>query len=143
MRYRNCNYLFTSDYPRRLNEIWSVFARENVLLLDFNELRDDSMLVLSKVYSFIGLNMREDIVYSAVKKNEFKGVRYPWINRLLLVKGTLVNSFWKVLPARVRERIIALFYRLNSKTSSKQKLSNRTKEILNKRLDFKYQKYVD
>lgn len=116
-RARNCNYTDTSMYTKYLDRIYSLFSPDNILLINYDDLKEKPQEVCSKVFKFMCLEEYSVSVKANVVVNKGVEAKLPVINRLFLIKDTFANRLWKKLPSRFRHKVFQSVIKLNSKNS--------------------------
>jgi hypothetical protein len=88
-------------YAEQLSRYFSLFSKENIHIIIFDDLKDDTERVVRKVCSFLEV----DSFFSAqpVFANESRRVRFPKLARLLLTPPGAVHTLVRrVLPRTLR-----------------------------------------
>ena len=69
VRYRSCNYIDLSNYSKHLKNIYKIFKKENVIVINFEMLKSNPKSSVSTIFKFMGLKSRgvkfhvEKVVY--------------------------------------------------------------------------------
>ncbi len=121
-------YAESSLYTERLKKYVSVFGRENLHLILFDDFIDSAARVVEGVYSFLGVDPGFEVDTSQVFNRS--GVsRSGWVTRFLN-EPSLVKSMAKTLvPERIRIPLRLKIMDLN--TGSKDELDEDTRRMLN------------
>ncbi len=104
--FSNPHYIYTSKYGFQLEGYLNYFDKSQILILDFNSLKDNPKDVINKIYNFIG-------VINKVHKDEFL-ITNTSSQKYLIKYHDLVHS---ILPNRTSKLYHLFFYMLNIKIS--------------------------
>lgn len=132
-------YVAWGEYGRLLKVYYDNFSSNQILILFTDELESDPQSVLKKIYSFLEI---EDYIPESIGKRFHQGgtkERLP-IQRILS-KVMLIKKIWRILPVRLRSKILYLNNQLNI-VKEKDDLVNYDKETLN-RLHEHYMSDID
>ena len=105
-------------YGKQLQHVFSLFPRENVLILRYEEVLDHPEAVVDKMKDFLGI--QSDFKADLKVYNKTGQVRYPWLHKLLFNKNktkkfivdTIVDP---ILPLHKRTKIRWAFKEWNTK----------------------------
>ena len=103
------SYIIWGEYGRILRGYFDVFSREQILVVFTNELEQAPEGLLSRVYTFLGVELGF-VPNNLGKRYRVGGERrYSWLTigeaRRALAHNEVANSLWKALPDVVRHPI--------------------------------------
>jgi len=129
---RSCDYLNRGRYHHYLQQLEEVFDRDQVLVMDFNELKKDGAGFCNKIFSFAGLTAFD--VNNKIR-NKSAQIKYVWLASFFgghnnnIIKRILSN----ILPPSVRLKGKTLIKSWNKTDSPIPKLDPATKKKLSER----------
>lgn len=105
----NCRlYIDMGRYATQLERYLSVFPREQMLILKFDDLRRNTREVMREIYSFLGVSP-DFWPGSLVYENAAVLPRAPTLNRLLHVTG-IKKRLRLLLPRAIKRRLKILYF---------------------------------
>lgn len=120
-QYINQEILDTSKYAMQIERYYSLFEKEDILLINFNDLKSDPSLVLQKVCNFLGVDSSYNFENLGVVHN--LGKERKKINFLLwkyIKKKSWATSLIQSIPSSYKTKIRNL---VGKKTNRNFKLS--------------------
>ena len=128
-KHKNANlfyqqYIDVSEYARQVSRYLDVFDKENILLIDYDELKNDVSAIVNDTYIFLGVN--DDFQPNLKKKH----------NTFMMPKNSIIRfiyssvSFRKFIANIVPKSIVKGLRNLFFKVSKKPALSNDTRKFL-------------
>jgi Sulfotransferase domain len=121
-------YLKHSDYLVQVNNYKKYFKDDQILVLDFKELKNNPKLIMDKCTAFLGLE-NEKKSYNFEKQNEGNKKPLSFIIpkiHLLLKRGPLSLIYKKILTQKIRVLLKKIFY-----VQAEMKLTNVEENYLN------------
>ena len=118
VRYRSCNYIDLSNYSKHLKNIYKIFKKENVIVINFEMLKSNPKSSVSTIFKFMGLKSRGVKIHVDKVVNKGKTAQNPFLNRYRLIKNTLLNRLWKKIPVKIRVKIMNFLLNLNYKSKN-------------------------
>jgi len=116
----NCDltYLEHGYYFQQLSECFEIFPREQVLILDFDELKNKPEKVVHETFQFLGVS--NDFTPDFQVKNKTGDVRFHFLQKGILKKNAVKRWFIKYfvnfwLPYYKRRRIKNMILEWNTK----------------------------
>jgi hypothetical protein len=97
-------YRFASEYARQLKPYFALFPRNQILVLEYREWRDDPDAFLKRLFEFMHV---DGTFRPALQKRFQSGVlpRSQRLEQLILVANPLTRPLRWILPERTRERM--------------------------------------
>jgi hypothetical protein len=117
-------YLHHGLYGRQLNDIYEVFPRNQVLVLLYDDLKDNPLEVTKRIFHFLRIepNFEPDLLI----KNRTGKVKYPWIQKAVFgqnwLRKRMVSLINPILPLHKRTRIRLFLRDWNTESNSKSEL---------------------
>ena len=105
-------YRDVGNYAEQLQRYYDLFDREQILVCFYEELRDDAVALLQKIYAFIGVDS-DFIPDTSVRHNVGSRPRISLLHRLLTQPNGLKDTLKVLLPRRARTGLREGFRRLN------------------------------
>ena len=107
-------YKEIARYSKHIRRYIDVFGRENVLIINFDDFRDDTLRIYGETLGFLGVNAELRPEMPVVNPN--KQVRSAVFHNLLLNPPRVVRSISNaVMPVSLRQRVFAGMRRLNTR----------------------------
>jgi hypothetical protein len=118
---RAYSYVGRGLYAKQIKEYFNYFAKEQVLLLKFEDFMKDKEKGFEKLHSFLGVS---DFDYSEKQstKNERKYIKYRWLNNI--THNQFAKTCSKVLPRNTIVSIKNAIKKMNQ-TQETQKITNK------------------
>lgn len=112
----NFTYIEHGLYGKQLQTLCSIFKKENILLLNFDDLSDKPKEILNKVYRFINVDF---YLPNLSEKNKTGSVRFDLLNRFVLKPNKFKKLFIRTLidwwlPPKKRKLIRQWIIELNT-----------------------------
>lgn len=129
---RSCDYLNRGRYHHYLQQLEEVFDRDQVLVMDFRDLKKDGVAFCNRIFSFAGVKAFD--VDNTIR-NKSSQIRYVWIASFF---GGHNNNFIKrilsnILPPSIRLKAKNRIKWWNRADTPIPKLNPETKKELSKR----------
>ncbi|ERT05696.1 sulfotransferase domain protein [Lyngbya aestuarii BL J] len=112
-------------YAEQIERYLSIFARDQILIFTFDELKADSMSVYSKILNFLEL---DPFIPKIQKVNVNKIRRMPWLHHF--IKKTFAKPANTILPPKLRSDLIELIDTINSRETNRSELNQELREVL-------------
>jgi len=123
-------YTKMGDYAEQVDRYLSVFGKEQVLILWYEDLKKDANIFLRQVWDFLEL---EPVPVKAARKvNPSKTARWPWMTRLLAQRTpSRIRLVKALVPTRsLRYRLVEWLDKLNQQPAPAEPLpDNLRKQI--------------
>jgi len=130
----NC-YVATGEYGRILGFYYDLFARDQILVLFDQDLRNDRNRVIREVFAFLGIN--EDFVPGTLQSDFHKGSSKPktrFLTPAFLNALPLIPWIWSKAPNRLRRQVN---FAINQWNISQEPLSlNPASDVYNQLVSF-------
>ena len=118
IRNRSCNYIDLSNYSKHLKNIYKIFKKENVIIINFEMLKSNPKSSVSTIFKFMELKSEGVKIHVDKVVNKGKTAQNPFLNRYRLIKNTQLNRFWKKIPVKIRVKIMNFLLNLNYKSKN-------------------------
>ncbi len=121
-------YRAAGDYARQLQRYYALFDQEQILICFHEELREDAVALLQKIYGFVGV----DSTFApdtSVRHNVGNRPRLRLLQRLMTRPNRLKTTLKRALPERAR---IALRETLRGLNEARLALDPNTRKQLNR-----------
>ena len=130
---RQKSYLLHGLYSEQLERIFTLFSKEQILILQFGDLISNPESTMRKVFNFLGID--EDFLPTFNKINETRGGnRFKLINKVLYNQKYLKKGLFKVIrgviPPNIRYIIRQRLVEINRIKIDKIDLQDEIKECL-------------
>jgi len=120
-------YLLNGRYWLHIDRFVKEFGIENVLLLKFERLIENSNLELGRVWDFLGLDQKE---VENRKDNSAMLPRFPFLQRFLSSQGYLKSILKMLLPSQLRARLVVNVSKANMKVAQYNAIDSELKNKL-------------
>ncbi|NND55475.1 MAG: hypothetical protein HKN56_10970 [Gammaproteobacteria bacterium] len=123
----NRSYISHGFYSRQLETLFKYIPRENVKIMNFDDVNHDPERTCRECFEFIGVNtsFKPDFV----RKNDYGVPRSPYLQRL--IAGALFSKTLRdLVPINLRIRIRHKLHELNTRRDAKPRLSPETRAQL-------------
>lgn len=128
-------YYYVGLYGLHLSKWFEYFPKEDFLILNFDELKEDEKL-LKKVFAFLGIDSSVSIK-TDYKKNVASEARFRWLTRLKLNLPDIVGKIYRtIVPKHNEHKYRTRINRLLEKPiqgKEKPKMSSRIENKLRKK----------
>lgn len=121
-------YQAVGDYAKQLRRYYALFEREQVLVCFHEELREDAVALLQKIYEFVGVDSTF-VPDTSVRHNVGNRPRLRLLQRLMTQPNPLKATLKRVLPERAR---VALRETLRGLNEERLALDPDTRKQLNR-----------
>jgi hypothetical protein len=98
-------YVLTGRYWMHIDRFVETFGRENVLLLNFDEIIENPDGAMDKVWSFLNLS---PVTVQEKRSNPSQAPRFPQIQRFLATDSSVKNVIKKFLPSALRQKVASI-----------------------------------
>lgn len=127
------HFVDLGNYAKYLNIIYSIFPKEQVHIVLFEDLKNDAKQVCESLFAKLNLPVKADIDYETAH-NETKKVRSQALGRLLLAvrqNNNILKRIGKaVLPYQVFTRVSQALLRMNKSQEAYNGMAVATKQAL-------------
>jgi len=126
-------------YYKQLKRCYQIFPKEQVLILFFEDLRDDPLKFLKKIYSFLGLK-NQDFIPKLINKKVLKTGsksaqnRIPFLSKIIFTIGSWLNKFPK-LKNFINESDMMGYLRKIVKLNRKITFKNKIEDVVKTSMD--------
>lgn len=107
----NSHLINVSRYALQLDQYTEKFDRRDILLVDFDELKTDPSQILTKICEFLGIDASWRFTGLDEVHNPSKGTRIVRPVEMTYRKYPSLKRIVKLIPLRIREAILGLFFR--------------------------------
>tara|TARA_B100000902_G_C27299293_1_gene911870 strand:- start:1436 stop:2326 length:891 start_codon:yes stop_codon:yes gene_type:complete len=134
-------YLARGYYADQIESVYKRFSKERVLVLLYEDMKQDPQHLMDRVFSFLNLSPYK--ISNFEKINEAKSARSERLARYLHGHGVVKSMFRLVTSVRLREKILYALRRLNSRPLERNKIDSALSERLSKHFSPENKKLED
>ena len=133
-------------YYKQLKSCFKTFPKEQVLILYFEELKNDPLKFLKEIYSFLGLkdkNFIPTLINKKVLKTGSKTAesRIPFLSKIIFTIGSWLSKFPK-LKSFINESDLMEYLRKIVKLNRKITFKNKNEDVVKTSMDEATRKYL-
>ncbi len=129
---RSCDYLKRGMYHHYLQQLETVFDREQILVLDFRLLKKDGVAFCNEIFKFAGI---EEFDIENSVRNKSSKIKYVWIASFFggHNKNFIKKFFSNLLPPQVRLKVKSTIKTWNKTNEPIPKIRPELREELTQR----------
>ena len=116
----------TSKYAKQLTPYTQLFSKENILIVSFEDLKNNRRDLLKRVYNFLNIQSNYEFELNQVY-NQNKGRTADHALYFYLKKNRIIRDLFKVIPSNLKQQIR---YRMRHKVDVDAKLSQHQKKLI-------------